>query len=105
MTRREARKQMSSLAVQAARIDGGRIANRLSAYAMLIEACTEQEQERMRAELERIAERTLHEPLVAVLYEGCQLLRALEPARAGAAPEARVSRPDDRRASTEIVHA
>jgi hypothetical protein len=70
----EARGRLRHLATQAADVHGGRVANRLAAYAMLLEEHAEQGAE-IRAELEELAVRTPAGPLGEVLREACQIVR------------------------------
>jgi len=78
MTVAQARKQLRSLAVEAARFEGGRLANRLSAYAVLVDERTVPQLKEMRVALEILAEPTLNGDLARVLHDACQILRALE---------------------------
>jgi hypothetical protein len=70
----DARRRLRSIAIEAEQLDGGRVANRLSAYAVLIQEHPEHAEE-MCAELERLEEVTPDVPLAELLRESCQVMR------------------------------
>jgi hypothetical protein len=69
----DARKCLRSLAEEAARLDPGRAANRLSAYALVIAERPRQRQE-MCVEIEMMAEQTPNHLLAGVLREASRVV-------------------------------
>ena len=80
-TRTEAVGRLRLLAIRAAELDGGRVANRLSAYALLIEERPTM-RKTMLAELDISARLTSNPALAELLDEACDVMRDL-PAPAG----------------------
>ena len=76
MTPADARSRLRILAIEASQHDGGRAANQLSAYALLVGERSERGEE-MCADLEERAEQTSNGALAAVLREASGIVRSL----------------------------
>jgi hypothetical protein len=74
MTRDQACKRLRVLATRAANHDGGRAANRLSAYALLLAEDSVQVESAC-ADLDNLAEQTPNRELAAVLREASRIVR------------------------------
>jgi len=74
ITRADAARRLRALAVKAAQLDGGRVANRLSAFALLVGDRSERGAT-MCAELEALTEQTPSGPMAEVLREACRVAR------------------------------
>ena len=79
MKREEARRRLYILAARAAKLEAGRVANRLSAYALLIGEHPERIADAC-ADLDELAEQTPSTSVAEVLREASRIVRGvLEP--------------------------
>lgn len=86
MSLTNARGRLRTLAILAAKLDRGRVPNRLSAYALLIEERPARRQD-MLADLERSAQQSPHAGLVELLLEASAVVREVLKGNAGDAPQ------------------